>query len=388
MKMETTKALEKLFEGDDEGLFEPVAKTKPQTPDDRLRESFLEVENFVEENKRLPELDSIEIGESMLAKRLESIRFNPEKADKLKDIDKFGLLDLPDSPKTLEELFEDDSFDLFKNPGSDVLRVKKVLNRPRPTPEYVSKRKKAKDFEKFEAGFKIQQEGLSKGKFKLVRYVSVSQLDIGKFYVHDGQMLLIVSATEKKRVYDRNKERFRIIFENGTESDMYRRSLSARLYENGYAVEDINFEDKTQILNKKDKIKGYIYVVESKSDDNKISTIKDLYKIGFSTTPVQDRIKNAEQDPTFLMAPVEIVESYIITNNLNPQKIEYFLHRVFTEAALDIRITNKNGKEVKPLEWYSVPIQVINQAVNLLRNGEITNYVYDKDKQKLVLVNE
>lgn len=383
--MEITKKLQTLFENDEEGLFNPKIKKNVPTADARLVESFKEIEAFIEQNDCLPQIESAELNESLLAKRLESIRFNPEKVSKLESVDRFGILKIPNPPKTLSELFENDSFDLFKSPGHDVLKVKKVLNQPpRPTPDYISKRKRAKDFTNFEAGFHNQQNGLAEGKLKLIKYVSVSQLIVGNYYVYDGMMLYISDVGEKKRVYDRNKERFRIIFENGTESDMYRRSLSARLYENGYAVVNADYEDKSQTLKGGDLVRGYIYVLTSKSADLKITTIKDLYKIGYSTTPILERIKKAESDPTYLMASVEVVDSYTVTNDYNPQKIEYFLHRIFSEAALDMEIIDKKGIKHEPLEWYSVPLNVINQAINLLRSGEITDYTYDLKSQKLV----
>jgi hypothetical protein len=165
---------------------------------------------------------------------------------------------------------------------------------------------------------------------------------------------------------------------------MYDRSLANDLYEDGYVVVDAAFADQTQILTDADEIKGYVYILKSLSTDPKISTVKDLHKIGFSTTPVDDRIKNAKQDPTYLMAAVDIVDSYVITGNYNPQKVEHFLHRIFAEVALDMSIVDTSGREYKPKEWYSVPVKVIEQAVNLLQSGDIVNYHYDSLAQKIL----
>lgn len=155
----------------------------------------------------------------------------------------------------------------------------------------------------------------------------------------------------------------------------------------GYAVVDANYTDASQMLSKTDNVRGYIYVLSSKSVDSKITTVKNLYKIGYSTTPIATRIKNAQKDPTYLMAPVEVVSSYIVTNEFNPQKIEYFLHRIFAEAALNINVIGPDGREYKPLEWFSVPLDVIDMAVNLLQSGEIVDYVYDLSSESLVLTN-
>ena len=43
-------------------------------------------------------------------------------------------------------------------------------------------------------------------------------------------------------------------------------------------------------------------VLKSKSSDARIQAIADLYKIGYCTEPVEERIANAEQEPTYLMA--------------------------------------------------------------------------------------
>lgn len=381
--MEFSSDLVKLFESDDEGIFDPPKKSALPNADDRLIDSFKSIVEFVEQNDRMPEIEASDINEATLAKRLEYIRSNPDKIEALQSIDSLGLLVTPEPPKSVEELFESDDFGLFSSKENDILNVKNVPVRLRSPIEPKAKREEAKDFENFRSGFEEQQIGLKEERLKLVRYYTVDQLHVGSYYVHDGQMLRIVDVGDKKRVYDRNKERFRIIFENGTESNMYRRSLSARLYEGGYCVVDANYVDYSQELKPEDEIKGYVYVLASQSEDPKIASIKDLYKIGYSTTPVEDRIKDAAQDPTYLMAPVKVVDSYTLTGEYNPQKVEHFLHRIFADAALDINIIDGKGRTYVPREWYSVPLNVIQQAIRLLRSGEITKYVYDSDEQKM-----
>lgn len=84
------------------------------------------------------------------------------------------------------------------------------------------------------------------------------------------------------------------------------------------------------------------------------------------------------------MAPVEVVDSYIITGDFNPQKVEHFIHRVFADAKVDLTIIDARGKEYTPNEWYSVPLLAIEQAVNMLQNGDIVDYHYDKGLQQIV----
>lgn len=380
--MDFSDAIQELFESDSGGLFDSPKKSTAPTSDDRLAESFNEISSFIERNDRMPEIESEDISEAKLAKRLESIRGNIDKITALKDIDTLGLLEMPEVPKSLDELFSKDEFSLFNSVGNEVLTIKNVpINKAKPVS--VERRIPAPDFSSFKQGFMEKQSGLAKGKYKLIRFRNIEQLKVGNYYISLGQMVYVSGIGEKKLIHGTKKARLRCIFENGTESAMYDRSLANDLYEDGYVVVDAAHLDSTQLLTDEDIVKGYVYILKSKSLDPKIASIKDLYKIGFSTNRTFERIKNAEKDPTYLMAPVEIVANYILTGDYNPQKVEHFIHRIFSGAALDLNIIDFTGREYKPKEWYSVPLHVIEQAVNLLQNGEITKYVYDNDTQRM-----
>jgi len=381
--MDISDDLVKLFESGDGHMFVPPKKQAPVTADDRLAASFQQITDFVKNNDRLPEIESNDISEASLAARLNSIRTDKNKTEALTRIDELGLLEVPEAPKSVDELFESDAFGLFSSTGDQIFKVKEALSKPRPVKER-AERKRAEDFDSFKEGFEEQQRLLGEGKLKLQRYVSVEQLHLGKYYVHAGQMLRIIDATDKKRVYDRNKERFRVIYENGSESNMYRRSLSMRLYEDGYAVVPAHEDSVYQRLTDDDEIKGYIYILRSQSADPAVQNVKDLHKIGFTSTTIVDRIKDAEKDPTYLMAGVEVVDSYVLTGDYNPQKVEHFIHRIFTDAKVDLTIIGPDGREYVPSEWYSVPLLAIEQAVNMLQNGDIVDYHYSKDAQQIV----
>ncbi len=173
-----------------------------------------------------------------------------------------------------------------------------------------------------------------------------------------------------------------MIFENGTESSMYRQSLSIRLHEqDGLAMTRTGIEALE--LGDADKESGHIYVLRSLSDDPQIAGIQDLYKIGFSTTSLEQRIVNAARQPTYLMAPVAIVEDYR-AHNLRPSALEHLIHRVFAEVRLDITQIDRKGRNYDPSEWFVVPRKVINQAITMIMSGEIVHYVYDASEQALV----
>lgn len=381
MDKDLTDELLKLFNSDDGKLFEPKVKPSAPSPDDRLAESFQKILDYVNDNDCLPDIESNDINEAMLAKRLELIKNNPEKVKALESYDSLGLLAAPKIPDSVEELFEKDEFGLFSGAGSEVLDVKHVPLVPRSQPEEVAKRKRAEDFQQFKAGFIETQNNLGTGKQKLVTFTNVEQIKEGRYYVNSGLLLQVVEIGEEKLVHGRMKSRIRAIFENGTESNMFLRSLSSQLYYDGYCVVD-NAEIYDDINDNED-IKGYIYVVRSLSEDPSINTIENLYKIGFSRTPVAKRISGSKDDPTYLMSDLELVESYRVTGEYNPQKVEHFIHRVFADAALDVSIADKYGRSYTPREWYCVPIQAIRHAVELIDNGDITKYIYDNNAQRM-----
>ena len=134
----------------------------------------------------------------------------------------------------------------------------------------------------------------------------------------------------------------------------------------------------------KDKQNGFIYILKSLSNEDTIVTKKNLYKIGFSTTAVETRIKNAKQDPTYLMADVQTVSAYEVYN-VNPHKLEQLIHQFFGNACLDIEVFDGEGKVHRPREWFIAPIAIIEEAIGLIENGQIIKYRYDDVNEKIIL---
>ena len=171
---------------------------------------------------------------------------------------------------------------------------------------------------------------------------------------------------------------------------MLKRSVEKILYANGQAVtmnaddEVKEFMENFNNINDEDKEAGYIYVLSSKSTDLKISEIKNLFKIGYSTTPVENRIKNAEKEPTYLMAPVHIEAEYK-TFNMKTQKFEQLLHNFFGESCLNIDIYDDKLRRHMPQEWFIAPLDIIDRAIELIITGEIIQYKFDKELEVIVL---
>jgi hypothetical protein len=374
-----------IFDSDEDGLLNTPEKAPKLTSSNRLKRSFLEIVEFYREHRREPRSDTREIAERKLGARLDGILANEDKIAALKHLDEFGLLSEPEAPATLDDLLAGDDFGLLDD-GSGLLDTSDLPARARRVdPDEVAQRVKSLDFDAFEPLLRQKHEELRAGISKLVSFGAAGgqrAIKEGSFFVLSGVMLFVAEISEPQAapgVRTRYKPRTRTIFENGTESNLYRRSLAGQLYENdGLAVVPAEFEE----LLADDEATGYVYVLRSLSDDPQIQEVPDLHKIGFSRGPVEKRIAHAESEPTYLMAPVEIVASYR-TYNLKTSALENLLHRVFSERRLRLRQVGKDGRVYEPSEWYSVPLQVVNQAVDLITSGDIVDYEYDAEARKL-----
>lgn len=371
-----------LFEGPDSDLFKPAPKKHVITKDEHLVSSFEKINEFVYKNNRTPNEQANDISEAMLGHMLNVIKVDKKKVEALAEYDEFGLFESEKAPESLEELFAEDS-DLFKVSG-DIFDVQKLPRQgvaDKNTGETAS-RKLVKDFSTYRRLFKEKQDGLSSGKYKLMKFTRQEEVVEGGYYISGGQMCYVESIGEEKLTFGRMKARLRVIFENGTESNIYLRTLSSQLYnDDGYIV--VNTSDEKRTIDDKG-IVGHIYVLKSKSEDMHIQDIANLYKIGMTEDTVENRIANAKKDPTYLMAPVEIVDTYKVTGDYKTQKIEALIHRFFADAKVALTVIDKDGKEYSPNEWYSVPIGIIREAIDLLNTGDIVNFVYDSEKQKIV----
>lgn len=370
-----------LFEGPDSDLFKPAPKKHAITKDERLVSSFEQINEFVRKNNRTPNEQANDISEAMLGHMLNVIKVDKKKVEALAEYDEFGLFESEKPPESLEELFAEDS-DLFKVSG-DIFDVQKLPRQgvvDKNTGETAS-RKLVEDFSMYRSLFKEKQDGLSSGKYKLMKFTRQEEVVEGGYYISGGQMCYVESIGEEKLTFGRMKARLRVIFENGTESNIYLRTLSSQLYnDDGYIV--VSASDERAIDDK--EIVGHIYVLKSKSEDVRIQEIANLYKIGMTEDTVENRIVNAKKDPTYLMAPVEIVDTYKVTGDYKTQKVEALIHRFFADAKVTLTVIDKDSKEYSPNEWYSVPIGVIREAIDLLNTGDIINFVYDSEKQKIV----
>jgi len=289
---------------------------------------------------------------------------------------------------SLDDILNSDTFGILEKDGEeDIFTLKNVpkVDKERAATDFVARRKKLEDFDKYEELFMQCQKDLRSGKRKLVKF-NEKYFEKGAFFALKGVLVYLEDIMDLKK--DKNHKldaRTRTIFENGTYSNMLLRSLGKGLYEDGYFVTEHEDKvlDKLSQITEEDNQKGYIYILKSLSNDDRISTKRNLYKIGFSTTAVETRIKNAKKDPTYLMAAVQTISAYEVYN-ANPHKLEQLIHKFFSNSCLDIDIIDENGNVHRPREWFIAPLEVIEEAVELIISGRIVDYRYDEMNEIIV----
>ena len=273
---------------------------------------------------------------------------------------------------------------LFDIPA-DVQGVKKAK---KDNPDHVAKRKLCEDFAQFKPLFVQIHNDLKTGKRQLLRISKTASLSEGRYYLVDGQMVLLQKILEKKKAANGLPDgRTRCVYENGTESDVLLQSLRKGVVASGYAITETEAEADGKFFHSDDvkqgdQVTGYIYVLRSKSENPEIKDIHNLYKIGFSTNKVEERVANAEHEPTYLMAPVEIVSTYKIVN-MHSQKFEDLVHQVLAEVNFRFKVADDKGEMHEATEWYVVPLEIIDSIIQKIMNGTIVYFSYNKAQQCL-----
>lgn len=396
------KSLEDIFNDDAFGLLDfKENKTVVKSDDDRLIDSFFEINDFFEKTGREPSDTSM--SEYGLYARLKNLRAEEKYKKIVKSFDKFNLLgEVQIEDISIDDILNNDTLGLLDTESDNSVfnfnHTPKAEDRA-PT-DFMAQRKamSEKEFEKYETMFRQVHKELKVGKRKLAEFNNAeTNLIEGKFYLIDGIIAYLeVSNAEKLLKENKSGDRVRLegrtltIFENGTKSNMLFRSLGKAILKNGKLITDTNeyTEDElfknAGLISEEDVKSGWIYILKSKSKNPKIAALKNLYKIGFSTSSVQKRIINAKKEATYLFADVEIIASYKCYN-LNTQNFESLIHRFFGKSCLNIDVFDDKKQRSNPREWFVVPLPVINEVIDLIISGGILNYNYDMENQKLFL---
>ncbi|MFN7686421.1 MAG: GIY-YIG nuclease family protein [Sphingobacteriales bacterium] len=395
-------SLDDIFNDDEFGLLDASAKaSNVKTADQRLIDSFEEINSFVDKNGREPNTSSM--SEYGLLARLKNIRENEQQKISLKPFDRHNLLGDVEIPKaSIDDILNDDDFGLLETDSDlSIFRYKHIsIEYEREKADYVAQRKplKEEEFKPYEAMFQKVHQEVKEGKRQIKPFHNIEKnLHVGNFYLIDGIMLYLKEAKLEKAVRElKSGDRERIegrtlaIFENGTYSNMLYRSLGKQIQKSGKLItntyEGINNEIyiNAGMVMEEDIKTGWIYVLKSKSTHPSISGIKNLFKIGFSSTPIDERIKNAKNEATYLYADVTKVSGYACYNR-NADKLEQLLHRFFAEVCLSVDIEVIQGKRITPREWFVVPFEEIERAIELILDEQIVHYKYDREIEKIIL---
>lgn len=356
--------------------------------EERIIAGFEDIQRFVDEYDRVPQHgEGRDIFERIYAVRLDRIREQEECRSLLVEFDRQGLLpgDFASSAQIADDLDDDEllaQLGVDDQPQSSLTELRHVRTaEERREADEIANRERCPDFDRFKPLFVQVQKDLDEGIRQARPFELKAQIRPGTWFIVGGQKAYVESVGEIfTNAQGRTDARLRVIFDNGTESNMLMRSLQRALNkdEAGRRISDPIagplFADQAE---PDDQASGTIYVLRSKSDHPLVAANRELvHKIGVTNLNVQQRIAGARLQPTFLMADVEVVATYELFN-INRAKLEHLIHKVFDPARLDIEIMDRFGRPVIPKEWFLVPVFVIDEAVERIRDGSITQYRYD-----------
>ena len=363
--------------------------------EERVIAGFEEIQRFFDQHGRAPQHgEGRDIFERLYAVRLDRLRALPDCRALLAPLDHQGLLTgavvaaEPSPSYNVDEL----ATELAGAAEADDITVLRHVrtSADKRAAEEIADRKPCEDFERFRPLFERVETEVKTGlrQSQLISAGSRS-VDAGDFFVLDGITLYVAEVGEPlKTTAGEVDRRLRLIFANGTESNLLLRSLQRAFY-NDPAARRLVSPETGQLsfggeLEADDVESGTIYVLRSLSDHPYVSQHRDLiHKIGVTGARVETRIANAEHDATYLLAKVEVVATYKLAG-INRTRMENLFHRLLAPARLSITINDRFGNPVQPQEWFLVPVFVIDEAVERIRNGTITQYIYDPEAARLV----
>lgn len=372
----------------------PEKKGGRSPREERIVAGFEEVQRFVNTHGRTPQHgEDKDIFERLYAVRLDRLRGLEECRSLLAPLDHQGLLaGATTAPAAPVETMDDDQLlaELGGTEGtSDITDLRHVRTAAdKRAAEEIANREKCADFDRFKLLFDQVQEDLASGMRETRTFRDDARIEKGHWFIVGGQKAYIAEEGEEfVAEYGRKDRRLRVIFDNGTESSMLKRSVERALQKDdaGRRITDPLAGPLFAGESEADDLpSGTIYVLRSKSNDPEIVTRRDIvHKIGVTGGKVETRIGNAKLDPTFLLADVEIIATYKLAN-INRTKLENLIHRIFDPARLNIEIKDRFGNPVIPREWFLVPLFVIDDAVEKIKDGTITDYRYDPKMAALV----
>lgn len=379
------------------GEFAPTEKNVGRSAkEERIVAGFEEIQRFTEQNGQLPQHgEDRDIFERLYAVRLDRLRALSQYHSLLAPLDQTGLLRAsgsnampPEDDLDIDEL----AAELSDVPATnDITKLRHVRSSAeKRAAEEIANRTPCEDFDTFRPLFDRVQREVKLGMRQSRPIVAGRRsIEAGDFFLLDGITLYIAEIGEPLKVTAGEVDRrMRVIFSNGTESDLLLRSLQRAFYDDPVARRLVSTEEVQLSFNDEleegDVESGTIYVLRSLSDHPYIAEYRDtIHKVGVTGGKVEVRIANAEHEATFLLAKVQVVATYKLAG-INRSKMESLFHRLFATSRLDITIDDRFGHAVQPKEWFVVPLPVIDDAVTRIRDGSIVDYRYDPVSAELV----
>jgi len=379
---------------------QPEKKVGRGPREERIIAGFEEIQRFTDEHGRAPQHgEDRDIFERLYAVRLDRLRALEECRSLLAPLDRQGLLSnaADDAPAMPAEEMDADALmaELAGAAGaSEITELRHVRSTAeKRAAEEIANREPCPDFERFKPLFEQVRIDLDSGvrtTRQFVKDAGFLKADIieGQFFILGGQVAYVAEVGETFRAPNGETDaRLRVVYSNGTESNLLRRSLQRALYKDE-AGRRITEPSAGPLFagdsDDEDIASGTIYVLRSKSEHPLVAANRDvLHKIGVTGGDITRRLANARLDPTFLMAEVEVVATYTLYN-INRVKLENLIHRIFAPAQLDVKIKDRFGKPVVPREWFLVPRFVVDDTVERIKDGTITDYIYDPAAARLV----
>jgi hypothetical protein len=368
---------------------EPI-KAASRTPfEERIIAGFEDIQRFYEEHKRQPfNHEGLDIFERLYAVRLEQLRKLPEARAVLAAFDTQNLLGSPNTVNVkIDELSEDAllaelGIESQPTDADDITVLRNVVsNSERQAAEEIADRTPCKDFKNFKPLFEQAERELKSDTRKALRFGRDANIQLHDMFILQGQFALVAEVGETiKTQTGHNDARLRVIYGNGTESNLLLRSLQRALWKDdtGRRLTSTDMGPLFADMAESEDIEsGTIYVLRSQSTHPYVVQHRELiHKIGVTGGKVETRISGADKDSTYLLADVEVIATYKL-HNINRVKMENLFHRIFSSAQIDISIDDRFGNPVKPREWFLVPLQVIDEAVKRIKDGTIADVVYD-----------
>lgn len=377
---------------------QPEKKKGLSAKEERIIAGFEEIQRFVDEHGRAPQHgEDNDIFERLYAVRLDRIRALEECRDLVTPLDHQGLLDGTYANETESIDAMDDDALLAELAGAagapELTELKHVRSTAeKRAAEEIANREKCEDFATFEPLFEQVDRELKAGVRITRPFGKNSTIEVGQWFILDGQTAYVADEGEEFDSPQGKKDaRLRVIFSNGTESNLLRLSLVRALYKDE-SSRRITEPDAGPLFSETweddDVESGTIYVLRSLSENPFVAEHRELiHKIGVTGGKVETRIANAEHDSTYLLAKVEVVATYKLAG-INRTRLENLFHRLFAPARLSITINDRFGHPVQPEEWFLVPLHLIDEAVQRIRDGSITEVIYDPKTARLVRYSE